>query len=158
MNLENIDNEQNAGGNTAASSGNDNHPHQEPSAGQSAGKEDEAGEWDQETEFEELETESESGTGSSTASGQEVSGVADQDGSPLLTLGKTDPFEIQVVEDKLRVEPQNNGTYRIFLGGDKIAVIYAQSAGDQVVWETMDDINPDFLQQIGELITEHNMG
>ncbi|WP_162618706.1 hypothetical protein [Pedobacter yulinensis] len=120
-----------------------------------------AGEWDSETEFEELNQDQ----GNTTVAGAQESGVtptdspgvADQDGSPLLTLGDTEPFEIQVVEDKIRVEPQNNGTYRIFLHGEKIAVIYPQSSGDQVVWETLDSIEDGFLQQIGELITEHHM-
>jgi hypothetical protein len=66
-------------------------------------------------------------------------------------------FEIQLLEDHFRVEPLENGLYRIMEGENKLGVIYAEADGDQVVWETQDELNYDFVQQIGELITEHNM-
>lgn len=68
-----------------------------------------------------------------------------------------EPFEIQLVEDQFRIEPLENGLYRIMEGEDKIGVIYAEAEGDQVVWATHDELDHDFVQQIGELITEHNM-
>lgn len=40
---------------------------------------------------------------------------------------------------------------------NKLGVIYAEAEGDQVVWATQDELDHDFIQQIGELITEHNM-
>lgn len=68
-----------------------------------------------------------------------------------------EPFEIELVEDQFRIEPLENGLYRIMEGEDKIGVIYAEAEGDQVLWATQDKLDHDFIQQIGELITEHNM-
>lgn len=68
-----------------------------------------------------------------------------------------EPFEIQLVEDQFRIEPLENGLYRIMEGEDKLGVIYAEAEGDQVVWATQDELDHDFVQQICELITEHNM-
>jgi len=66
-------------------------------------------------------------------------------------------FDIQLVESKLTIEPQDNGTYRVMEGEEKIGVIYPEPTGDQVIWNTQDEPDFDFVQQIGELITEHNM-
>lgn len=66
-------------------------------------------------------------------------------------------FEIQILDSKLTIEPLESGVYRVTEGGNKLGVIYAEADGDQVVWETQDKLEPDFVQQIGELITEHNM-
>lgn len=66
-------------------------------------------------------------------------------------------FKIQLLESHLTIQPQENGTYRVMEGENKLGVIYPEPAGDQVVWNTLDELEPDFLQQIGELITEHNM-
>lgn len=66
-------------------------------------------------------------------------------------------FDIQLLESKLTIEPQDNGTYRVMEGEEKLGVIYPEPTGDQVVWSTQDEMNFDFVQQIGELITEHNM-
>ena len=68
-----------------------------------------------------------------------------------------EPFAIQLVEDQFRIEPLENGLYRIMEGDNKLGVIYAEAEGDQVVWATQDELDHDFMQQIGELITEHNM-
>lgn len=66
-------------------------------------------------------------------------------------------FDIQLLESHLRIEPQENGTYRVMEGEEKLGVIYPEPTGDQVIWNTQDELNFDFVQQIGELITEHNM-
>ena len=66
-------------------------------------------------------------------------------------------FDIQLLESHLTIEPQDNGTYRVMEGEDKLGVIYPEPTGDQVIWATQDDLEFDFVQQIGELITEHNM-
>ena len=66
-------------------------------------------------------------------------------------------FEIQLLESHLTIEPQDNGTYRVMEGENKLGVIYPEPMGDQVIWNTQDEIGFDFVQQIGELITEHNM-
>ena len=66
-------------------------------------------------------------------------------------------FDIQLLESHLTIEPQDNGTYRVMEAENKLGVIYPEPMGDQVIWNTQDDMNFDFVQQIGELITEHNM-
>lgn len=66
-------------------------------------------------------------------------------------------FDIQLLESHLTIFPQANGTYRVMEGEEKLAVIYPEPVDDQIIWNTQDDLNFDFIQQIGELITEHNM-
>ena len=69
-------------------------------------------------------------------------------------------FEIQLLEDRFIIEPLENGLYRIMEGDHKLGVIFLEAVGDQgkwVKWATESELNDDFIQQIGELITEHNM-
>lgn len=66
-------------------------------------------------------------------------------------------FEIQLPGSHLTIEPQENGTYRVMEGENKLGVIYPEPTGDQVIWNTQDELDFDYVQQIGELITEHNM-
>lgn len=66
-------------------------------------------------------------------------------------------FSIQLIDQTYQIEPQENGTFRIFEGEEKIGVIYPEVDVDGTVWKTMDDLNPDFVAQVGELVSEHNM-
>lgn len=66
-------------------------------------------------------------------------------------------FEIQLLEDRFRIEPLENGLYRIMEGENKVGVVFAEADGDQVKWATQDELEDGFVQQVGELITEHNM-
>ena len=66
-------------------------------------------------------------------------------------------FTIQLPESNLTIEPLENGLYRVMDGDNKLGVIYPEAEGDEVVWNTQDDLDDIFVQQIGELITEHNM-
>lgn len=66
-------------------------------------------------------------------------------------------FEIQLLEDRFRIEPLENGLYRIMEGENKVGVIFPEYDGDQVKWTSQDELENGFVQQIGELITEHNM-
>jgi len=66
-------------------------------------------------------------------------------------------FDIQLPESNLTIEPQENGTYRVMEGEEKLGVIYPEPDGDKVSWNTQDEMDISFVQQIGELITEHNM-
>lgn len=66
-------------------------------------------------------------------------------------------FEVQLLQDRFQIEPLDNGVYRIMEGENKIGAIYAEASGDQVKWSTQDELEDGFVQQIGELITEHNM-
>ncbi|MHA4893767.1 hypothetical protein ACXZ1K_03370 [Pedobacter sp. PWIIR3] len=66
-------------------------------------------------------------------------------------------FDVQLLEDQFTIEPQENGLYRIMEREEKVGVIYTVADGDQVKWTTADELEDGFVQQIGELITEHNM-
>ena len=67
-------------------------------------------------------------------------------------------FEIQLLEDRFKIEPLENGLYRIMEGDHKLGVIFQEAEGNQlkwVKWATESELDDDFIQQIGELITEH---
>ncbi|UKT65614.1 PRC-barrel domain-containing protein [Pedobacter mucosus] len=65
-------------------------------------------------------------------------------------------FNITTEEGTFTIEPQDNGTYRILEGENKIGVIYAEPAEEGVRWQTMDQLNDQFVSKIGDGITEHN--
>jgi len=67
-------------------------------------------------------------------------------------------FTIQLLDKTYGVEPQENGTFRIFDGEEKIGVVYPEPGTLGVEWRTMDEIGDDFAAQVGELISEHQMG
>jgi len=66
-------------------------------------------------------------------------------------------FEIQLLEKRYGIEPQENGTFRIMDAGEKIGVIYPEPGDLAIEWRTMDELEPDFVAQLGELISEHNI-
>lgn len=66
-------------------------------------------------------------------------------------------FSVQLLDKSYQVEPQENGTFRVMDGEEKIGVIYPEVNEDGTAWKTMDDLDPDFVDQIGELVSEHNM-
>ncbi|WP_432709804.1 hypothetical protein [Pedobacter sp.] len=65
-------------------------------------------------------------------------------------------FDLQLSEKQLTIEPQDNGTYRIMEGLDKLGVIYPEPSDDEVVWNTQDELDEGFVRQVGKMITEHN--
>ena len=65
-------------------------------------------------------------------------------------------FTIQLVEKSYHIEPQDNGTFRIFDGDEKIGVIYPEVSEFGTEWKTMDELEQDFVTQVGELVTEYN--
>lgn len=75
----------------------------------------------------------------------------------LLKFILMESFEIQLLEDRFTIEPLDSGLYRIFKGEEKIGVIFAEASGNEVVWTTQDELEDGFVQQVGELITEHNL-
>lgn len=66
-------------------------------------------------------------------------------------------FDIELSGTKLTVEPLKGGSYRIMEESRKLCVVYAVENKGEVLWFTEGDLNKDFVQQIGELITEYNM-
>jgi hypothetical protein len=67
-------------------------------------------------------------------------------------------FEIQLTGKTYGIEPQENGTFRVMEGEEKIGVVYPEPGTLDIEWKTMDEIGNDFAAQIGELISEHQMG
>ena len=66
-------------------------------------------------------------------------------------------FDIQLLDKTYGIEPQENGTFRIFDGEEKIGVVYPEPGTFGVEWKTMDKLEDGFVSQIGELISEHHM-
>ena len=66
-------------------------------------------------------------------------------------------FNIQLLDKTYGVEPQENGTFRLIEGEEKIGVVYPEPGDLAVEWRSMDDLEEDFVAQIGELIAEHNL-
>jgi hypothetical protein len=66
-------------------------------------------------------------------------------------------FTIQLLDKSYGIEPQENGTFRIFDGEEKIGVVYPEPGTLGVEWKTMDELEEGFVSQIGELISEHHM-
>jgi hypothetical protein len=67
-------------------------------------------------------------------------------------------FEVQLTGANYRIEPQENGTFRVMEGEQKVGVVYPEPGALGVEWKTMDEMGEDFAAQIGELISEHQMG
>ena len=67
-------------------------------------------------------------------------------------------FEVQLTGITYIIEPQENGTFRVMEGENKIGVVYPEPGTAAIEWKTMDEIGDDFAAQIGELISEHQMG
>jgi hypothetical protein len=70
-----------------------------------------------------------------------------------------EPFEINLVGETLRVEPQADETLDIFRGETKWTTLIPETdpvtGGTQ--WETPDLIASDYVKQMGELIEKHEM-
>ena len=49
-------------------------------------------------------------------------------------------FEIQLLEDRFKIEPLENGLYRIMEEEDKVGVIFPKPDGDAVKWATQDEL------------------
>lgn len=65
-------------------------------------------------------------------------------------------FSVDTPDGTFGIEPQENGTYRIFDNEKKIGVIYAEPGEQGVRWRTMDQLGDRFVAMIGEAIRVHN--
>ena len=65
-------------------------------------------------------------------------------------------FSVDTADGTFGIEPQENGTYRIFDNEKKIGVIYAEPGEQGVRWRTMDQLGDRFVMMIGEAIMVHN--
>nr|WP_199156753.1 PRC-barrel domain-containing protein [Pedobacter sp. ASV2] len=71
-------------------------------------------------------------------------------------ITKYEQFRVQIQEGIFVVEPQENGTYRILDGENKIGVIYAESSSLGIQWRTMDNLHDNFIINLGQAISAHN--
>jgi len=67
-------------------------------------------------------------------------------------------FEVQLLDKTYGIEPQENGTFRVMDGEEKIGVVYPEPGDLAIEWKSMDDLENEFVEQLGELISEHTMG
>ena len=65
-------------------------------------------------------------------------------------------FYITIDNKAFKIEPQENGVYRIFDNEVKVWAIYAQPGERGVTWATMDQLDDRFVEVVGEAITQHN--
>lgn len=67
-------------------------------------------------------------------------------------------FEIQLLDKTYSILPQENGTFRVMEGAQKIGVVYPEPGELAIEWKSMDELESGFVEQLGELISEHQMG
>lgn len=67
-------------------------------------------------------------------------------------------FNVQLPDATYTIDPQENGTFRVFDGEEKIGVIYPEPGTLGIEWKTMDELEQEFVGQLGELISEHTTG
>ncbi|WP_316797669.1 PRC-barrel domain-containing protein [Pedobacter frigidisoli] len=65
-------------------------------------------------------------------------------------------FTVNTSEGTFTIQPQTNGTYRVFEGERKIGVIYAEPGHDGSKWQTMDHLDERLVVNLGDAIADHN--
>lgn len=65
-------------------------------------------------------------------------------------------FELNLDGLNYHVEPQDNGTYRIMNGEEKVGVIYAEPGDAGTEWKTLDELDTELVTNLGKAITSHN--
>ncbi len=66
-------------------------------------------------------------------------------------------FEVELSDKRFIIEPQNNGTFRILENEVKIGVIYPESEDLKIGWKTMDNLEQEFVDQLGESISSYQL-
>lgn len=67
------------------------------------------------------------------------------------------PFKV-ILEDKTYfIEPQRNGTFSVIAEQEKIGTIYPTSGNLDIEWKTSDQLDDQFVSQMGELIADHQL-
>ncbi|MCZ4224810.1 PRC-barrel domain-containing protein [Pedobacter rhodius] len=79
----------------------------------------------------------------------------EQEGGNKTTV-KFEQFNVDTEAGIFTVEPQENGTYRILDGENKIGVIYAEACSEGTEWRTMDKLDDRLIIDLGQAITVHN--
>lgn len=69
-----------------------------------------------------------------------------------------EPFEINLLGERLMVHPQPDGSFQVFRGETKLATLIPnENSYMDNGWTSLDLISSEYVQQIGELIEEHEM-
>jgi len=87
----------------------------------------------------------------------EVKQGNEQENTQHTTVVQPEEFSVNTPDGTFGIAPQENGTYRILQGENKIGVIYAEPGEQGVRWRTMDQMGDRFVMMIGEAITAHNL-
>lgn len=69
---------------------------------------------------------------------------------------RNENFSLDLEGRTFTIAPQENGTYRIFNGEEKIGVIYAEPGETGTVWRTMDKLDDHFVVAVGGAIASHH--
>lgn len=67
-------------------------------------------------------------------------------------------FEVQLLGIAYTIIPQSNRTFFVLEGGRKLGTIYPEPGTLGIEWKANKGLEEDFATQIGELITEHELG
>lgn len=78
------------------------------------------------------------------------------DGHTPATGEEHGDFTVTAAQGIYTISPQDNGTYRIFEGENKIGVIYAEPGHEGTKWRTMDHLDENLVVSLGHSIAAHN--
>jgi len=67
-------------------------------------------------------------------------------------------FEIQLLDTTYTIQPQQDGSFRVMEGEEQLGVVYPDPGTLGMEWKSTNDMGDDFATQIGELISEHELG
>lgn len=66
-----------------------------------------------------------------------------------------DPYSIRLHGINLIVYPGEDGTYSVYKESRQITQLYTEMEHNQVVWESTNWIDKDYINEIGKKIEEH---
>jgi len=80
----------------------------------------------------------------------------EQDELKTAAVSEHADFTVTAGQGIYTISPQENGTYRIFQGENKIGVIYAEPGHEGTKWRTMDHLDENLVSSLGQSIAAHN--
>jgi len=67
-------------------------------------------------------------------------------------------FEVQLFGATYTIMPQDNRTFLVMEGQQELGTIYPEAGTLGIEWKANDGLEEGFAEQLGELITEHELG
>lgn len=67
-------------------------------------------------------------------------------------------FDIQLLDITYTIHPQQDGSFQVMEGEDQLGTVYPEPGTLEMEWKSTNDMGDDFATQIGELISEHELG